>query len=75
MLVVDLQPMRVQQSGADQAFFARADVYFGEQFFPEPLEVHGVPEIFKTLLRGEFCSKRERMCGKLIQESSFCSDI
>ena len=60
MLVVDLQPMRVQQSGADQAFLARADEYFGKQFFLEPLEAHSIAEIFKTLLRGEFRLKRSQ---------------
>ena len=50
MLVVDLQPMRIQQSGADQAFLARTDEYLGQQVFSEPLEAQGIPEVLEALL-------------------------
>ncbi len=52
MLVVDLQPMRIQESGADQAFFARTDEHLSQQVFSEPLEFQGIPEVLETLLRG-----------------------
>ncbi len=60
MLVVDLQPMRIQESGADQAFFARTDEHLGQQLFPEPLKVQGIPEVLEALLRGEFRLKRSQ---------------
>ncbi len=67
MLVVDLQPMRIQESGADQAFFVRTDEHLSQQVFSEPLEVQGIPEVLETLLRGEFRLKRSQgsECGPL----------
>ncbi len=60
MLVVDFQSMRIQKSGADQAFFARTDEHLGQQVFSELLEAQGIPQILETLLRGEFRLKRSQ---------------
>ena len=52
MLVVDLQPMRIQESGADQAFFARTDEHLSRSFSSSVEQLS--PKVFAVLQRARF---------------------